>query len=81
MKLFIPRRLRVLAALPRPLAGHAGHLAKAVLLWRVYGLQTATTYLRETRREQAVEIDLYADSASRDEIHPRWIFTLMEGEF
>ena len=67
--LLIPRRLRVLAALPRPLAGHAGHLAKAVLLWRVYGLETATTYLRETRQQQSVEI------------LPRCFFTLVEGEF
>ena len=64
----IPRRLRVLAALPRPLAGHAGHLAKAIVLWRVYGLQTATTYLRETRQQQAVEIFTHCDFKTAEAI-------------
>ena len=66
--LLIPRRLRVLAALPRPLAGHAGHLAKAIVLWRVYGLQTATTYLRETRQQQAVEILTHCDFKTAEAI-------------
>ena len=64
----IPRRLRVLAALPRPLAGHAGHLAKAIVLWRVYGLETATTYLRETRQQQAVEILTHCDFKTAEAI-------------
>ena len=64
----IPRRLLVLAALPRPLAGHAGHLVKAIVLWRVYGLQTATTYLRETRQQQAVEILTHCDFKTAEAI-------------
>ena len=64
----IPRRLRVLAALPRPLAGHAVHLAKAIVLWRVYGLQTATTYLRETRQQQSVEILTHCDFKTAEAI-------------
>ena len=65
-----------------PVAQARYHAPKAALMALLYrSVETGTTYLLEVQKAQAVEIDLYADSVSRDESRPRWLFTVWEGEF
>ena len=65
-----------------PVAQARYHVPKAALLALLYGrYETGATYLLDVQTAQAVEIDLYADSVSRDEIGPRWLFTMWEGDF